>query len=226
MLDMDTLEFEENMSLDEEGYYIEEDYDSFDLNLLVEAVVNLSPSGKDIKEKIKKIIDMDDEDSVIDGTKNLVKVKGYDRKMCDKITSKVKAIFPISFHTDIIKNQVSVPISKIVVGKALYTQHWTALYNGHVYTFVLSYGKNKVLLVGPREQPVAFFNYPVDIIKKAIQWCDEGSELTFSKNKISSKGLDGAEAINNTLYDKLEKVLKEKKIDYNRTKFAIVFKQK
>ena len=219
---MNTRDFEELISISEDGFKIEE------LEPLEEAVINLSPTGKEIKSKIKNVIDKHDEDGIVDGAKKLVKTKGYDRRMSDRITSGVKSLFTTSFHTDIIKRPLSVPIAGTNINKALYTQHWVALQHGHLYTFAISYNANGAILVGPREQSAAFFLYPIDIIEKAIQWCDEGSELSFSKNRISSKGLDGAEIINNTLYDKLERYIQDKypKMKYKRSNFGIIFKQK
>ena len=197
-----------------------------DMIALYETVMNLSPAGKDIKEKIKKIVDKHDEEGVVDTAKSVVKMKGYDRQMSGKITSEVKQLFPKSFHTDIIKRPISLPVVGTNINKAFYNQHWTAIVNAHLYTFMISYGPNTAVLVGPREQALAIFNYPIAIIEKAIQWCDEGSELVFNKNKITSNGLDGAEVVNNTLYDKLEKYIKQSfpQVEYKRTAASIIFK--
>ena len=49
---MNTRDFEDLISLSEDGFKIEE------LEPLEEAVINLSPTGKEIKSKIKNVIDV------------------------------------------------------------------------------------------------------------------------------------------------------------------------
>lgn len=218
---MNTLEFEKKIEA-----WCKNEYDNID-----EAVIFLSNDGNIFKEKIKRIIRNNMPVKSSYNTKDITKMiassmsKSYDKKMYSKITSEIESQFPISFHTNIIKEVSTYVVNGMYTSTTEYYQKWVVLYKEHLYSFYIYYYTNAARLALVKEDSISNFKYPKNIIVKAIISCDHSCELKFSKNKISSREINGFKHTNDYLYDKLENELKKyPKISYKRTHSAIVFK--
>lgn len=196
---MNTFEFEYMMST--------ADKELNDIICMTEASFGrkLSPSGKDIKNKIKDILEDNDTDGITDSAENIIKMKGYDRRIVTAVTREISKLFSNVFHTDVIKKRAAVPfVAGGALSKDIFNQQWVCANNMHVYSFMITYGPNRGVLLGFIEQDPTDYDYPFDIILYAIKNCDKGSVLKFGKKYIQSLGIEGSEAINNALYKKIE----------------------